>query len=288
LVTVVSFFGSLFYLERIHTENSGTRLSREQKVALSTGVLFRQIPVLELQPACLLLHRSLLLGVVLEELYGQPDEKELRTESGTMAPSSMPSSKSASATLGQIIEYIPGMFGYILLFRLDIRSNAVSHCYPMPQTLAAHSNHTAGCFMPSYPYLQYLLIPAVTFPVSILTIADRLYLAAYTQPPTADTLFPYPEVPVRCSPTKRGYRAAETSRPVHSAVDRKVPCYFSIDDQLLYNAFHHDFGPLHIGHIYRFALMFHDILGAKENKDRPVVFWSKADPRSMAFDPPPT
>lgn len=61
---------------------------------------------------------------------------------------------------------------------------------------------------------------------------------------------------------------------------RQPPCYFTIDDTLLYNAFHHDFGPLHIGHLYRFAIRFHDILGAKENKDRPVVFWSAADPRS--------
>ncbi len=66
-------------------------------------------------------------------------------------------------------------------------------------------------------------------------------------------------------------------RPAH-----KQPYYFTVDEALLYNAFHHDFGPLHIGHLYRFALYFHDILGAKENKDRPVVFWSKADPRSMA------
>jgi cell division cycle 14 len=65
------------------------------------------------------------------------------------------------------------------------------------------------------------------------------------------------------------------------AKDQNPPCYFSVDDTLLYNAFHHDFGPLHIGHLYRFAVQFHDILGAPENKARPVVFYSKADPRSM-------
>jgi cell division cycle 14 len=65
-----------------------------------------------------------------------------------------------------------------------------------------------------------------------------------------------------------------------SAKKYKVPFYFSVDETLLYNAFHHDFGPLHIGHLYRFALDFHEILSAKENKDRPIVFWSKADPRS--------
>ncbi|KAL8388444.1 hypothetical protein RB595_009240 [Gaeumannomyces hyphopodioides] len=108
-------------------------------------------------------------------------------------------------------------------------------------------------------------------------IADRLYLASYVNAPDEDTLFPYPDPPQR-SPTKRS-RAAAAAEP---ARPRKQPYYFSVDDSLLYNAFHHDFGPLHISHLYRFALEFHDILGAKENKDRPVVFWSRADPRSRA------
>ncbi|KAF9879057.1 dual specificity phosphatase [Colletotrichum karsti] len=111
-------------------------------------------------------------------------------------------------------------------------------------------------------------------------IPDRLYLAAYIHPPTAETIFPYGE-PVQTSPRKRSQRAAEGPTPVQNAA-RLTPHYFSVDDTLLYNAFHHDFGPLHIGHLYRFALQFHDVLGAKENKDRPIVFWSRADPRSRA------
>lgn len=108
-------------------------------------------------------------------------------------------------------------------------------------------------------------------------IPDRLYLGAYTHPPTADTLFPSPGPE---TPRKRAQRAADYPSSMSSG--RQPPCYFTIDDTLLYNAFHHDFGPLHIGHLYRFAIRFHDILGAKENKDRPVVFWSAADPRSRA------
>lgn len=109
-------------------------------------------------------------------------------------------------------------------------------------------------------------------PMSVLNyVPDRLYLAAYIHPPNSETLFPYPELPA--SPRKRAQAAAAPKR---------TPCYFSVDDTLLYNAFHHDFGPLHIGHLYRFAIQFHDILGAKENKDRPIVFWSHADPRSMS------
>ncbi|KAK3942143.1 tyrosine-protein phosphatase cdcA [Diplogelasinospora grovesii] len=111
-------------------------------------------------------------------------------------------------------------------------------------------------------------------------IPDRLYLASYIDAPDANTLFPYPEPPLR-SPTKRSQRAVDGAAPVQKSA-YKQPCYFTVDDTLLYNAFHHDFGPLHIGHLYRFALQFHEILGAKENKERPVVFWSRADPRSRA------
>lgn len=112
------------------------------------------------------------------------------------------------------------------------------------------------------------------WPVAVLNYIDRLYLAAFVNPPTADTVFPYPEQPQSVSPRKRGQHAAQPR------MSRPAPCYFSIDDILLYNAFHHDFGPLHIGHLYRFAIQFHDILGAKGNENRPIVFWSHADPRS--------
>ncbi|KAK4097507.1 phosphatases II [Parathielavia hyrcaniae] len=109
-------------------------------------------------------------------------------------------------------------------------------------------------------------------------IPDRLYLASYVEAPDANTLFPYPDPPPR-SPSKRSQRSIESPAPTLS---QRPPFYFTVDDTLLYNAFHHDFGPLHIGHLYRFALQFHEILGAKENKDRPIVFWSRADPRSRA------
>ncbi|KAK0618452.1 protein-tyrosine phosphatase-like protein [Bombardia bombarda] len=113
-------------------------------------------------------------------------------------------------------------------------------------------------------------------------IPDRLYLASYVDAPDANTLFPYPDPPAPRSPSKRSQRAVDGPAPASSTANRKQPYYFTVDDTLLYNAFHHDFGPLHIGHLYRFALQFHEILGAKENKDRPVVFWSRADPRSRA------
>lgn len=125
-----------------------------------------------------------------------------------------------------------------------------------------------------------LLLNAEAFPVTLLTFADRLYLASYLHPPNADTVFPYHEPPTRGSPSKRSQRAVDGPSPAPAKSERQPPYYFTVDDSLLYNAFHHDFGPLHIGHLYRFALHFHDVLGAKENQHRPIVFWSRADPRS--------
>ncbi|RYP24756.1 hypothetical protein DL765_000302 [Monosporascus sp. GIB2] len=134
---------------------------------------------------------------------------------------------------------------------------------------------------PDPPHAAQSPPPLFDFPVALLTFADRLYLASYINPPTVDTIFPYPEFPSRGSPSKRS-RAANGSTPAVTKSEREPPCYFTVDDTLLYNAFHHDFGPLHIGHLYRFALQFHDVLAAKENQNRPIVFYSRADPRSRA------
>ncbi|KAJ5239535.1 Tyrosine-protein phosphatase cdcA [Penicillium chermesinum] len=104
-------------------------------------------------------------------------------------------------------------------------------------------------------------------------IQDRLYLASYDSTPSSKTHFPYPlEAPK--SPSKR----ARAQPPTTPTTKRRSPVYFTVDDTLLYNAFHADFGPLHIGHLYRFAVLFHEILGDPNNSDRPVVFYSKTDP----------
>ncbi|KLJ05596.1 cell division cycle 14 [Blastomyces silverae] len=108
-------------------------------------------------------------------------------------------------------------------------------------------------------------------------IQDRLYLASYTQQPSEYAPFPYPTQPK--SPSKRSSRAHGGSA---ASGPKNPPVYFTVDDTLLYNAFHADFGPLHIGHLYRFAVHFHEILGDPANNDRPVVFWSKPNSRSRA------
>lgn len=121
--------------------------------------------------------------------------------------------------------------------------------------------------------------PAIIANMHILEYTDRLYLASYTHAPDANTPFPYPSKPTR-SPKKRSSRAPSGPQRVPEE-SKPAPVYFSIDRSLLYNAFHADFGPLHIGHLYRFAVQLHDVLGQQEGENRPVVFWSTADSRSM-------
>ncbi|KAL3453952.1 protein-tyrosine phosphatase-like protein [Aspergillus insuetus] len=106
-------------------------------------------------------------------------------------------------------------------------------------------------------------------------IQDRLYLASYDNPPDAKTPFPYPAEQQK-SPSKR------RANPTTPSSKKRSPVYFTVDDTLLYNSFHADFGPLHIGHLYRFAVHFHDLLGDPANNDRAVVFYSRTDARSRA------
>lgn len=50
--------------------------------------------------------------------------------------------------------------------------------------------------------------------------------------------------------------------------------YFTVEDSLPYNQFNLDFGPLHIGHLYRFAVILHNILNNTANRGKSVVFYS--------------
>ncbi|KAL8902459.1 MAG: hypothetical protein Q9207_004699 [Kuettlingeria erythrocarpa] len=112
-------------------------------------------------------------------------------------------------------------------------------------------------------------------------ITDRVYLASYTTPPGPDTPFPYPATTTK-TPSKRSSKAQPGPVPVSRGPKVHPPVYFTIDDELLYNRFFADFGPLHIGHLYRFAVQLHEVLGDPANEDRGVVFWSRPDPRSRA------
>ncbi|CDK28503.1 unnamed protein product [Kuraishia capsulata CBS 1993] len=56
--------------------------------------------------------------------------------------------------------------------------------------------------------------------------------------------------------------------------DTEELVYFTVEDSLPYNPFHLDFGPLHIGHLYRFAVTLHEVLNDPANKGKAVVFYS--------------
>ncbi|KAI4275389.1 MAG: hypothetical protein LQ337_003259 [Flavoplaca oasis] len=114
-------------------------------------------------------------------------------------------------------------------------------------------------------------------------IQDRVYLASYSHPPGPETEFPYLPTANK-TPSKRSSRPQNGvgAAPAATGPKKHPPAYFTVDDELLYNRFHADFGPLHIGHLYRFAVQLHDMLGDPDNKDRGVVFWSRPDARSRA------
>ena len=162
------------------------------------------------------------------------------------SPRHTPSTEAASVTsYGQVIEYIQGT--------------------PRPSYPAITDGRSLAESIANMHILQY---------------TDRLYLASYTHPPDENTPFPYPSKPAR-SPTKRSQRAQSGPQAVIPDGPKLPPFYFSVDRSMLYNAFHADFGPLHVGHLYRFAVQLHDVLGHPDNENRAVVFWSSADSRSQ-------
>lgn len=62
-------------------------------------------------------------------------------------------------------------------------------------------------------------------------------------------------------------------------VDNEEYTYFTVENSLPYNNFNLDFGPLHIGNVYRFAVALHNILNDAKNKanNKAVVFYSSMD-----------
>ncbi|GAV55393.1 hypothetical protein ZYGR_0AV00240 [Zygosaccharomyces rouxii] len=58
--------------------------------------------------------------------------------------------------------------------------------------------------------------------------------------------------------------------------------FFTVEDTIFYNSFHLDFGPMNIGHLYRFAVIFHEILNDPDNTNKAVVFYSSTSTRQRA------
>lgn len=55
-----------------------------------------------------------------------------------------------------------------------------------------------------------------------------------------------------------------------------------MEEALPFNAFHLDFGPLHIGHLYRFAVVLHNILNEESNHGKAIVLYSTTSPKERA------
>ncbi|EEB05087.1 Cdc14-like protein phosphatase Clp1/Flp1 [Schizosaccharomyces japonicus yFS275] len=60
--------------------------------------------------------------------------------------------------------------------------------------------------------------------------------------------------------------------------------FFTIDNVLLYNPFFHDFGPLNVSHLIRFAVIVHGIMSRyrQAKKNKAIVLYSSTDSRSRS------
>lgn len=68
----------------------------------------------------------------------------------------------------------------------------------------------------------------------------------------------------------------------YSPQDTDEMVFFTVEDTIFYNSFHLDFGPMNIGHLYRFAVIFHEILNDPDNVNKSVVFYSSTSTRQRA------
>lgn len=68
----------------------------------------------------------------------------------------------------------------------------------------------------------------------------------------------------------------------HDPQDTLDLVYFTVEDALPYNNFHLDFGPLHLGSLYRFAVSLHNILNEEANQGKAVVLYSSTSPKQRA------
>lgn len=68
----------------------------------------------------------------------------------------------------------------------------------------------------------------------------------------------------------------------YSPQDTEEMVFFTVEDSIFYNSFHLDFGPMNIGHLYRFAVIFHEILNDPDNANKAVVFYSSTSTRQRA------
>lgn len=74
----------------------------------------------------------------------------------------------------------------------------------------------------------------------------------------------------------RVYYVALTTNPNQAAVGQRH--FFSIDNEMVYWNFYLDFGPLNLGHVYRFCLLMNHKLKDPKLQDKTIYFYSAEHP----------
>ena len=100
-------------------------------------------------------------------------------------------------------------------------------------------------------------------------------MASYAKAPSEHTPFHYQPL------TPHHKQSSPPPPPAAASPNGLPPVYFTVENELVYHRFNLDFGPLHIGHVYCFSVLFRRFLSNFAH-DRRVVFWSKPDPKSRA------
>jgi hypothetical protein len=165
------------------------------------------------------------------------------------------------------------------------QGNGCQPCLPQPDPPVGENSLLGRrlLVMARSSSISQVRLSKITLAASRITLIssplpDTLFLASYFHAPDANTPFTYPPATVPPSPTKKSTKV----RPISEAPAKRrlpPPIFFSIDKILPYNAFFADFGPLHIGHMYRFAVMLHELLSQLRD-NTPIVLWSYAHSRS--------
>ncbi|KIY45956.1 phosphatases II, partial [Fistulina hepatica ATCC 64428] len=107
----------------------------------------------------------------------------------------------------------------------------------------------------------------------------RLYWASFSDPvPTAEALNCIAADPSHRPRIRTLSRCDEPT----SSDDQLSYYYFTIDDQLVYLSFFHDWGPLNLAMVYKTCIYIHELLGDVELASHRIVMFCSQDSRRKA------
>lgn len=110
---------------------------------------------------------------------------------------------------------------------------------------------------------------------------DQLYFASFSRGPNVDTPFPYVSKAVVQQPfgrLSRNYSMPPALIP--EGPRNHPPTYISMEENLAYNPFFQDFGPLSMGQLHRLSFLLHEAVVNPANQDRAIVIWTNMESRS--------